>query len=216
MGRIDETFADVQHALDQHQPQLKAEMRPDHIHIQGVFVCVSDAGPFDQYEVEIAISALFPEKEPFLWETGGRIPRTMERHVFPRSGRACLGLWEAWLLRNTDASFERYLCSHVTSYFVSQSIFELTGEWPFGEQGHGREDIARTYAEALHLPTGWDYQSFVRLLGGPRLEGNATCPCGSGRRLKHCHWQYIRDVRRVTPAYIRRDMRERLDKSTKE
>jgi len=128
-------------------------------------------------------------------------------------------LWQArfntWL--KTDvADFESYLCGPVTSYFVSQSVFEITGEWPFGEQGHETEDIAATYAEALGLKDGADHRGLLRLLTAPFLSGNPLCPCGSRKRLRDCHWKWLRERRRRIHASVRNEMARRLLKAAKE
>jgi hypothetical protein len=216
MIRLDELLPKVGEVLERHQPGLAATLQSGRISVAGVFVCQSDEGPFDQFEIEMTISSLFPQKEPWLFEVGGRIPRTVERHVFPSSGRCCLGLWEAWLLKTPIADFASYLAGPVTSYFVSQSIFKMTGEWPFGEQGHGDDEIAATYAEALDLPAEADHKSYLKLLSSPLLLGNPLCPCGSGARLRNCHWRSIRERRRRIPAFIRKDISERLHKAIKE
>jgi hypothetical protein len=203
-------FNEVKEVLRCHQPELKAALLPDRIRIEGTFICRSEAGPFDRFEVEITLSSLFPHKEPSLHEVGGRIPRTVARHVFPSSGRCCLGLWEAWLLKADTADFESYLLGPVTSYFVGQSIFETTDEWPFGEQGHSTEEIATTYCDALSLPLGGNPTEYLRILTAPFLSGNPMCPCGSGARLRNCHWRSIREQRQRIPASVRSEMADRL------
>jgi len=209
-------FPEVVSVLRQHQPELTATLLPDRIAVSGIFVCVSDDGPFDRFEIEMEISSLFPKKEPRLFEVAGRIPRIIERHIFTSTGCCCLGLWEAWLLKTETANFESYLLGPVTSYFVSQYLFEMTGEWPFGEQGHSIEEIALTYSEALGLPPEADQRAYLRLLTLPLLTGNPLCPCGSGARVRNCHWGIIRQQRLRVPAFIRKNIANRLQQAIKE
>lgn len=215
MADVTELFDTIEDVLRRHQPELKAELLPDRIFVSGTFVCLSDDGPFDRFDIQIELSELFPDHEPRLKEVGDRIPRTLKRHVFS-SGCCCLGLWEAWLAKTPVANFENYLLGPVTSYFVSQFLFEQTGEWPFGEQGHARDDIATTYAEALALPAGFDRRAYLQLLTQPLMSGNPVCPCGSGERLRQCHWRAIRELRRDVPASVRKAMAKRLAGGSKE
>lgn len=215
MARLDELFAEIKEVLERHQPELKASLLADHITIAGTFICLSEDGPFDRFDIEIDISERFPDQEPTLKEVAGRIPRTLERHVYS-NGSCCLGLWEAWLAKTAVADFESYLSGPVASYFVSQYMFEQTGEWPFGEHGHSTDDIAATYADALAIPSGTDLQAYLRLLTQPLLSGNPECPCGSGKRLRQCHWTAIRERRRSVPATIRKSMAKRLARGTKD
>jgi hypothetical protein len=44
----------------------------------------------DSYDLRIEAGS-YPEALPVVFETGGRIPRRMDEHVFESSGRLCLG-----------------------------------------------------------------------------------------------------------------------------
>lgn len=203
-------FAEIKEALEAHQPRLEATLETDCVRIAGTFVCYDADLPFDQYEIEVVVPWLFPLKEPGVWETRERIPRTVDRHVFPSNGRCCLGLWEIWLIRNRDATFARFLTTHMHSYFVGQTVFECTGDWVFGEEAHSAEGIADSYFEAISFPEGSDRAHFFRLLTAPLLRTNPKCPCGSGERLSDCHKPYLKDLRRRIPAAVRKAMSKRL------
>jgi hypothetical protein len=215
MARLPELYEEIKDVLEQHQPELQASLLSNRIEIVGTFICASEEGPFDRFDVKIQLSELFPDQEPRLEEVGGRIPHTLKRHVFS-NGSCCLGLWEAWLAKTPEADFESYLLGPVTSYFVSQFFFEQTEEWPFGEQGHSAAEIAATYSEALAIPPSTDEQAYLRLLTQPLLTGNPQCPCGSGNRLRQCHWKEIRERRRNLPAYVRKGMAKRLARGVKD
>lgn len=49
------------------------------------------------------------------------------------------------------------------------------------ESGNGRKEVIRVSPELVELTTG---QPTIRMKGANR---NDPCPCGSGRKLKHCH-----------------------------
>jgi len=215
MTPIHALFSEVETVLARHQPELKSTLSAAGITIEGAFVCISDDGPFDHFEVKLEITSSFPLKEPKLWEVAGRIPHTRQRHVYS-DGSCCLGLWEAWLLKTSVADFEQYLLGPVSSYFVSQFMYETTGEWPFGEQGHSLTDVAATYGEALDLPAGTDLVAYFKLLSAPLLTGNPPCPCGSGNRLRICHWSELRQTRRRVDASVRKKLAKRLMKIAKE
>ncbi len=207
----DALFAEIREALNAHQPQLEATLDKDCIRIKGTFVCFDGNYPFDQYQIEVVVPWLFPEKEPGVWETEERIPRTVDRHIYPSSGRCCLGLWEVWLVKNPTPTFARFLTTHMHSYFVGQTVFECTGEWVFGEESHSPEGIAESYFEAIDFPEESDRGHFFRLLTAPLLQQNPRCPCGSGERLSNCHKSYLRDLRRRIPAAVRKAMHKRLE-----
>jgi hypothetical protein len=204
MKENDAFFAEICEVLRRHQPALTACVSSGKIKISGDFVCNGPSGPFDIYQVEIEVSRKFPIVEPEVQEVSGRIPRTVERHIYPLSGNCCLGHWVVWLLKTSEPTFENFVAHHLSSYFIGQTIFELTGEWPFGEEGHNAAAIGASYREALNLPGSADEKAYSRLIGAPILRGNPYCPCGSGKRLRACHWNEIRDLRRRFPASVRK------------
>jgi hypothetical protein len=107
------------------------------------------AGSFDSYQVRVAVAVGFPWEEPLVFETGRRIPKTADRHVFPKFGNCCLGVWEEWLLTAPDLTFETFLTGIMHDYFVSQTFFEAKGEWPFGERLHGDAGVLESFADLL-------------------------------------------------------------------
>ena len=66
--------------------------------------------------------------------------------------------------------------------FLSQSHFEATGEWPFGERSHGKQGILESYADLLQLPCIEDLvAAYLNVLSRNHLKGHVTCLCGTGQ-----------------------------------
>ena len=202
----DELFTQVAKAVEAHQPELNVSISKDIIILNGPFVVSGPKGPFDCYEVRVDVLANFPRNEPIVLETGGRIPKLVDRHVFPEPGNCCLGVWEEWLLTAPDHSFETFLTGCLHDYFVSQSWFEAEGEWPYDERPHGEEGIIESYAEMLGV--GEDIgviADHLKLLSRAKGKGHARCPCGSGLRLRNCHMDRIAELsRRICPTMAKR------------
>lgn len=204
---------DVNKALAKHQPELNASLASDCIRVSGTFVCSGPLGEFDRFEIECAIPWTYPAKEPAVWETGGRIERTVPNHVYPTSGRCCLGHWDLWRLRNLDSSVEAFFRDHVHSYFVGQSLNAQGEGWFFGEEGHSKAEIAESYLEAFELPEGSDRRVFVQLICAPHMGANPKCPCGSDRFFKVCHREFVKEIRRTIPADLRKSVRKKISGS---
>lgn len=199
-------FSEVQRAVAQHQPELTVSRTDSFIILDGLFVVSGPAGPFDSYQIKAGISGGFPADEPVVFEEGGRIPRIADRHVFPDQGNCCLGVWEEWLLTAPDHRFESFLTGPMHDYFVSQTYYEVHGEWPFGERSHGRLGILEAYSDllgiALNEKTIADY---LQLLSRQTIKGHALCPCGSGRRLRKCHADDLEYLcRKIPPVMAKR------------
>ncbi|CAO4147736.1 hypothetical protein LPLAFNJD_LOCUS2519 [Methylorubrum aminovorans] len=198
--------AQVEEAIAAHQPELSVRTVDSLTVLDGPFVISGPDGPFDSYQVRIAVPDGFPWNEPVVWETGERIPRIADRHVFPKDGNCCLGVWEEWLLTAPERTFAALLTGVMHDYFVSQSYFESTGEWPFGERSHGNAGVLESYSDLLGVPRDTStVHRYLRLLSMTRVRGHHFCPCGSGDKLRQCHSVEIETLtKRIPPALAQR------------
>ncbi|MEM5491846.1 SEC-C domain-containing protein [Hoeflea sp. AS16] len=202
----DTLLTDVQQAVDIHQPELAVSSTDTFIVLEGLFVVSGPEGPFDAYQVKVLITAGFPTENPVVFEQGGRIPRTVNRHVFPEEGSCCLGVWEEWLLTAPDHRFETFLTGPMQDYFISQTYFEANGMWPFGERSHGMLGVVEAYSDLLEVPQDAKIiVAYLNLLSLSQIKGHQLCPCGSGRRLRHCHRDELQRLSsKVSPLMAKR------------
>lgn len=196
---------EVQAALETHQPELTATQYAGFIRIEGRLITTGPDGPFDAFEVTMAVPAGYPVKPPIVWETGERIERTVERHIFPKDGNCCFGVWEAWLLTTPDRSFEAFLLGPLHSYFISQSVYEMTEDWPFGQRSHGLDGVVEAYCEAIGIATDEAaLKRYLTVVAQNRPKGHHRCPCRSGKRLRACCMLRLEEMHsRITPEIAR-------------
>ncbi|MCP3055058.1 SEC-C metal-binding domain-containing protein [Aurantimonas marianensis] len=207
----EDLLADVQQAVAAYQPELNVTTTKDIIILDGLFVVSGPQGPFDWYQVRVGITAGFPWEEPCVVETGDRIPKVVDRHVFPDHGDCCLGVWEEWLITASDHTFEAFMTGVMHDYFVSQTYFEAKGEWPFGERSHGDAGVVESFADLLGV--GNDKAiivEYLRLMSWKHVKGHASCPCGSGRRLRQCHRDKVDQLKKRIPLALARRMFNRV------
>lgn len=195
------SFLDEANAVLQRlQPELIAQILEEKICISGNIICSGDDGAFDSFEIAAILPVGFPQAEPFVWETGGRIPRVADRHVYPNPGNCCLCVWQEWLWQVQCPSFESFLVGPLHSYFVSQSIFEMTGKWPFGERGHDKVGLDQALGSMLEVIPNVQMDKALALLSQLKIKGHARCPCGSGKRLRSCHFDEFLFLQERLPA----------------
>jgi hypothetical protein len=207
----DDLLAQVQQAVAAHQPELNVTTTKDFIVLDGLFVVSGPQGPFDSYQVRVGVTAEFPREAPLVFEIGDRIPRVLDRHIYPKHGNCCLGVWEEWLLTAPDHTFETFLTGLLHDYFVGQTYFDATGEWPFGERSHGDAGVLESFAELLGVendPT--IVVEHLRLLSMNEVKGHNPCPCGSGRKLRQCHWDKLEELKKRIPSAMARRMLNRI------
>ena len=176
-------------------PELRISSSKFPVTIEGTFVLAGSKGPFDGYDVRIELHDGFPIDQPRLFELGGRIPATDERHIFP-AGFACLEVWPTWLAQSADWSVGAVLRGPIRNFLLSQHHFDRTGEWPFGEHAHG--DAGQIGAvKALLDPDGSNPKKALWMLRALHRwpKGHNPCLCGSGQRFRDCHRPELEPVR---------------------
>lgn len=168
----------------------------DRVVVRGSFPIIDAGMELDRYSIEIVLLADYPTTIPLVWEIGGKIPRHADHHVNNESGEACLFIPdEQWKVYPTGTTFLEFLNVPVRNFFLGQSIFRRTGEWPFGQRGHGAAGIIEYYAELLGTDDVTIMLGYLECLSRLTLKGHCPCPCKSGKRIRDCHRYQINELR---------------------
>lgn len=211
------TLDEVRAAIAFDQPGLTAACNGTRMSVTGTFLvaetldAISPAGPLTSFDIRIEISGKFPHDEPKVFETGGRIPRIPDRHI-NGDGDCCVTIWEDWLARARDISFAAFINGPLREYFLGQYVFERTGKWPFNERPHGESGLYEAYAEIFGIRNRkTEVLYHLRLLSKDWPKGHWPCPCGSGKRLRHCHRDGLATLHAKVPPPLARRMLLRLN-----
>ena len=161
----------------------------------------------DRYQVKITVSDDFPRSLPVVFETAGRIPPDADHHMYG-NGSACLfAPGERWRYWPTGSRFVDFLDGPVRSFFIGQALFELTGEWPFGQRSHGAKGIIEAYGEMIRSRNPAVVVRYLEVLSRRKLRPRSPCPCRSGNPMHSCHLPKIASLRAKVPY---RDARHAL------
>ncbi|MGO1074785.1 SEC-C metal-binding domain-containing protein [Inquilinus sp. CA228] len=185
--------------LQNNYPTLHAHIRHTGVIVAGTFPLVDDAGAvIDRYAVEVVLPDTYPRALPNAWETGGRIPREIDRHIYPKTGALCLGFpAELCLMLAGDFTVGNFIRKALVPYLLGNSLVEAGEPWPFGESAHGLIGALEFYKRCLGTDDPIVIGKFLLDLANNKVRGHWTCPCGSGKPLRKCHGEQIwllRDV----------------------
>jgi len=190
----DRVLEEVATLLHDHYPTLHLVYQNGRNLIQGSFPVQINGIIVSHYLIEIELPRGYPKTPPSIKEIGSRVPRDIDRHVF-NSDNLCLFLPEErakyWPVGSTIID---YLDGPVNDFFISQLHFEKTGKWPFGERRHGILGIMDYYSEELDTT---DPEIILRCLDYLRKKqpkGHWYCYCGSGKRLRDCHFDKLKEL----------------------
>lgn len=189
-------FLALQQEVKTTYPYLKFSVRNDTVILSGRYQLIDGNNIVDTFLVEVMFPNRYPKGIPTVYEAGGRIPRTAERHMYP-TGEACLFLpHQLAEIVPQGFSFLDFLNGPVKSFFVSQSYYELTGNWLFGEWPHGENAIYEFYAPLLKTNDRFTIEKFIELISRKEIKGHWPCPCGSGKLLRQCHYDEVEKLHR--------------------
>jgi hypothetical protein len=196
-------FTTLQREINLAYPQLHFRLRHGSMFLSGSFPLVDGDREVDRYLIEVEFPSHYPKGVPAVYEIGGRIPRTVDRHVYPITGAACLNLPVLISKVNPKGvSLLEFLNGPVRSYFVGQSKYEATGIWPFGQWGHGEVGYYEYYAGVMGTSDQNVLSRFREMIRQKEINGDWSCPCGSGKRLWDCHWKEVQGLHEDYMYYL--------------
>jgi len=166
----------------------------------------------DYYDISIDLSP-YPEHFPVVFETGERIPKKVDRHVYSDTGSCCFTTnAKAQILLNTEVtSLMDFMKEIVVPYFMNNSYYELNGRYYDEEYSHGPVGVVEGYRDILQISDDLRIAKVMfDYLNGGKLNVHQNCYCGSGKSLLKCkngiHDKCYRDFRKVNQEQIRLDL----------
>lgn len=183
----------------------------------------------DNYEVLIELDP-YPEFFPTVYETEGRIPKKMDRHIYPESGSCCFTTRakSQVLLKTKVTTLLKFIDEIVIKYFENNSFYEINKSY-FGEEySHGPQGIIEGYKDILKIDdTIKVARAIHQATNNKSLKIHQNCYCGSGRRLRKCangkHINYLRNLYLIDKTTLNYDLSnfkeaidEYLEKNNKE
>jgi len=151
----------------------------------------------DQFKVEIEFPINLSDRIPSAKETGKRIPREIDYHVY-KDGEMCLGSKLEILRRfSEDPSLKGFIINLLEPFLFSYSWKEKYGEYPFGELPHGHKGIYQFYKDEFKTDNGLVILNLLKIPVENNYRGHMICPCGSKARLRDCHGNQLREINEI-------------------
>ena len=195
-------YDEVMQQVEAAYPDLHFVVHNNVVFLSGSFPLKDGERIVDRYSIEVAFPPNYPCDLPLVWEIGGRIPRTADRHIYT-NGATCLFVLDerAWICPEGTSLLD-FLNGPVRNFFLGQSLFEIDGVWPFGQRSHGVQGILEFYAERLDTNDKSVIIRYLDVLRKKDLKGHWRCPCGSGKRLRKCHMKLVVELHEKIPHTV--------------
>lgn len=215
-GPVESWWVSKPHLLDEvreevacNHPLLRVEIQ-DGVYVVGVLLVQVDLEAVGSFPIVMGFPPDYPRSMPWIFESGDRIPKTLDRHVFTGSGLACVVVPEEWQIAE-DRSFPAFMAGPVRDYFLGQLIYDEKGHFPHGERVHGNEGLIDSYSEIIRIGNdAAEVKRWLVCLSRREIKGHFDCPCGSGKRLRDCCFKAVQEARNRVSAELAVKMLARL------
>jgi hypothetical protein len=212
---VDTAINSLRQELSERYPDLTVSWDRNKLIVKGSFPIVYEGMVLTIYQIEIEWPSN-NNKVPILRETAGRIPWVTDRHMNPTNGEACLLVPEEWLVRpSEEKTLLNFLDGPVRNFFIGQSLVDRGEPWPWGERPHGYSGLIEAYGEMLGIRDERAVCRCLDYLSRSDVKGHWDCYCGSGQKLRKCHIEALKSLRKEIPQDVARSALDRLAKTPK-
>lgn len=155
------------------------------------------------YQIEIWCSSGFPTRFPILYETGGKIPKIGDWHIYEDSKACCLKVPPEEIIScKNGINILQFLDAEVIPYLFNQTHRIEVGYYANGEYSHGAKGIYEFYSTVLD--TAGDVASTIRLMKliatKPEPSRTSMCFCKSAYKYRKCHRRAYRILSQIGSA----------------
>ena len=141
------------------------------------------------YDIEIIIP-IGSHKLPTAIDAGNVINPTYPHRY--ANGELCLETDTAIKLRFIEGfNLLQWMDEYVEPYYFTYEYYIRFGSFPFGERPHGAEGVISVYQELFHEEDLGKTIILMMYCADESYRGHIHCPCGSGKKLRGCHGQYL-------------------------
>ncbi|WKL43728.1 hypothetical protein [Flavobacterium sp. ZE23DGlu08] len=171
----------------------------------GAIILADESGSIeDTYQIEIKAVIDYPYSFPLLFETGGRIPRNIDWHIFEKNGNCCIASPpEEYILCNTGIDLLQFIENQVKNYFYSQTFRNQNGYF-LKERPHGSKGWIEFFEETFMTENIFNIEfGLNQILEGKKIDRVSDCFCGSGKKYRKCHKKSYEVLSKLTIGNIR-------------
>jgi hypothetical protein len=203
-------FDHLKGELSKKYPDLAVIATTDDVRLRGSFPVLHEETELARFQIEILIPSDFPDSIPLVREIAGRVPHAVDWHTYNK-GALCVIVPEEWLLNPKRTSLMAFLEGPLRNYFLNHALAECGMKRPMGERSHGSLGLLEAYGEWFGSNELRVVRAYLNCLSKEMLRGHWDCPCGSGVRLRKCHFSKLMELQKQIPVWIAAKALKRLD-----
>lgn len=142
----------------------------------------------DVYQIEIKATPNYPNSFPLVFETGGRIPKNIDWHIFETTGNCCIASPpEEIIICNSGLTLLSFIENQVKNYFYSQ-VFRNQNGYFLKERSHGSKGWIEFFEETFMTNNIFNIEfGLNQIIEGKKIDRVSLCFCESGKKYRKCH-----------------------------
>lgn len=175
-------------------------------------ICDESGIYWDTFNIGIFVPLAYPYAVPVTAERSKIIPREIDWHISPE-GLCCLDIpHNLTVAARRGLHLGEYLEDKIYPFFANQLHKIHKGVYAGEEYEHHFAGIVQFYAQTLQIKSNDMAIRFLELIVGKHAIGrNDPCPCGSNKKVKHCHLETINILRDLGTNDIMDDLKNFRD-----
>lgn len=171
-------------------------------------ICDQEGNYWGTFHIRILLSYAYPYCVPLLYEKSKVIPRNIDFHI-DINGLCCVDIDHKLLVRSKHGlTIRDYLIEWVYPFLANQLYRMKEARYVGEEYAHHFEGVRQFYSEDLRLNDEAAMKMLEAILSKVNDGRNDLCPCGSGIKLKRCHWNAYIFLKSVGLAVLKSDLRK--------
>ena len=146
-----------------------------------------------EFNVDIIVPREFPLALPVVRELSNRIDKAYPHQYL--GGYLCLASdLDLKMHFCKDVDISSFIDKYVIPYFYTYRFYEEYSVYPYGERSHGIMGDLEYLKDLFNVRT-WDQVFNIMLFViQSTYRGHLPCPCGSGRHIRNCHGDILRQM----------------------
>jgi len=207
-------LTELRKEIEAKYPDLAVSVRGEVGLLRGSFPILHDGAELDRFQIEVFIPPDFPKRIPMVRETAGRIPHAPDWHTHEK-GTLCVVVPEEWLVNAAAGSILAFLDGPLRNYFLNHALAEAGVGRSMGERSHGSDGLLEAYGELVEEKEPAVIKRYLDYVGKEQVKGHWECPCGSGMKMRKCHFSKVLHLRTRIPVWVAKSALQRLDSQMK-
>lgn len=161
----------------------------------------------DTYSIEIRPSSAYPYRFPHLIETGGRIPKNIDWHIYEGTGHCCICVEpEELIICKNGITLLSFIDLQVIPFLFNQTFRRVNGYF-INERSHGFLGTIEFYMEKLSVSNIYKLVDMLLFISkGEEPERVSLCFCSSGQKYRKCHRNSYRLLKEIDRSHLQNDI----------